>query len=115
MVWGLAERDVERRRAAPGARAARLLAGRTGSDRARAGSRLARRGDSADDHRNGIAKSLARRAAQRLFALRWWCAAAGARSAAGAHGAGASGWAVLRSVSRRAKGIRAARIFSARG
>ncbi len=45
MVWGVAERAAERRRAAPGARSAGLPAGRTGSDRACAGSRLARRGD----------------------------------------------------------------------
>src|ERR1700731_510243 len=115
MVWCVARRAAECRGAAPGARAARLPAGRTGSDRACAGSRLARRGDSADDHRDGIAKSLARRSAQRLFVLRWWCAAAGTRSAAGAHGAGAPRRAALHCVSRRAKGVRAARIFGARG
>src|ERR1700738_2690027 len=64
MVWGMAERAAERRRAAPGARPARLPARRTGSGRACPGSRLARRGDSADSLWDRIAKSLARRSAQ---------------------------------------------------
>ncbi|MGF6899733.1 hypothetical protein P3T22_000975 [Paraburkholderia sp. GAS348] len=101
LVRSVAECATERSGSPPGAHAAWLLAERTGSDRARARSCLARRGDPADNYRNVIAKSLAGRAAQLLSALRSRCAAAGARRTADARDAGAPDRTALRPVSRR--------------